>query len=62
MLALITLIYASIYGSIVSIGRNPLAKYAVFRTLGSVLGLAALTAAISCLIIFFPPQVAAICG
>ena len=53
MLALIVLIYASIYGSIVSIGRNPLAKYAVFRTLGSVLGLAFLTAAVSSLTIFF---------
>jgi hypothetical protein len=53
MLALITLVYASIYGSIVSIGRNPLAKYAVFRTLGSVLGLALLTAVIASLTIFF---------
>jgi len=51
-LALITLIYASIYGSIISIGRNPLAKYAVFRTLGSVLGLALLTAVIAGLTIF----------
>jgi len=46
-LSLITLMYASIYGSIISIGRNPLAKYAVFRTLGSVLGLAVLTAAVA---------------
>ena len=53
ILALVTLIYASIYGSIVSIGRNPLAKYAVFRTLGSVLGLAALTAIVSGATIFF---------
>lgn len=53
LLALITLIYASIYGSIVSIGRNPLAKYAVFRTLGSVLGLALLTAVVSGLTIYF---------
>jgi hypothetical protein len=52
MLALITLIYASIYGSIVSIGRNPLAKYAVFRTLSSVLGLALLTAVTSGFTIF----------
>lgn len=43
LLALITLVYASIYGSIISVGRNPLAKYAVFRTLGTVLGMAALT-------------------
>lgn len=53
LLALITLIYASIYGSIVSIGRNPLAKYAVFRTLGSVLALALLTTVVSGLTIFF---------
>lgn len=53
LLALITLVYASIYGSIVSIGRNPLAKYAVFRTLSSVLGLALLTSVIAGLTIFF---------
>lgn len=53
LLALITLIYASIYGSIISIGRNPLAKFAVFRTLGSVLGLAVLTAAVSGATIYF---------
>jgi len=53
LLALITLVYASIYGSIVSIGRNPLAKYAVFKALGSVVGLALLTVVISGLTIFF---------
>jgi hypothetical protein len=53
LLALVTLIYASIYSSIVSIGRNPLAKYAVFRTLSSVLGLALLTATVACVTIFF---------
>lgn len=53
LLALITLVYASIYGSIISIGRNPLAKYAVFRTLGSVLGLAVLTSVIAGITIFF---------
>jgi hypothetical protein len=53
IIALITLVYASIYGSIVSVGRNPLAKYAVFRTLGSVLGLAVLTTVIAGLLIFF---------
>jgi hypothetical protein len=39
-LALIILIYASIFGGIISIGRNPLAKYAVFRTIGAVLVMA----------------------
>lgn len=47
ILALITLTYASIYGSIISVGRNPLAKYAVLRTLGSVLGMALLTSLIA---------------
>lgn len=53
LVALITLIYASIYGSIISIGRNPLAKYAVFRTMGSVVAMAVLTAGIASLTIFF---------
>jgi hypothetical protein len=53
VLALVTLVYAAIYSSIVSIGRNPLAKYAVFRTLGSVLGMVGAIAVISGLIIFF---------
>jgi hypothetical protein len=53
ILALITLIYASIYGSIISIGRNPLAKYTVLRTLSSVLALALLTAVVSGVTIFF---------
>ena len=45
--ALVVLIYASIYGGIISIGRNPLAKYAVFRSLISVLGMAGLTALVA---------------
>lgn len=53
LLILITLIYAAIYGSIVSIGRNPLAKYAVFRTLGTMLVMALVTAITSGVIIFF---------
>jgi hypothetical protein len=52
LLALITLIYASIYGSILSIGRNPLAKYAIFQTLGSVLGMALLTAVVAGITLF----------
>ncbi len=50
--SLIVLVYASIYGTIISIGRNPLAKYAVFRSLGSVLGMVVLTASIASLTIF----------
>jgi len=36
MLAFISLVYSAIYGSIISIGRNPLAKHAVFRSLRGV--------------------------
>jgi hypothetical protein len=52
LLALITLVYASIYGSIISVGRNPLAKYAVFRTLGTVMGMAALTTLIASVTVY----------
>jgi hypothetical protein len=52
LLALITLVYASIYSSIISIGRNPLAKYAVFRTLGSVVGMAALTTLVASITVY----------
>lgn len=51
-LAIVVLIYASIYGSIISVGRNPLAKYAVFRSLAAVLGMAALIAAVASVTIF----------
>jgi hypothetical protein len=52
LVSIITLIYTSIYGTIISIGRNPLAKYAVFRTLSSVLGMTLLIAAVSSATIF----------
>lgn len=42
-IVLITLTYTSIYSSIISVGRNPLAKYAVFRTLRSILAMTLLT-------------------
>lgn len=51
--ALITLTYAAIYGSIISVGRNPLGSSAIFRTLRSVLAMAFLTAAVAGLAIFF---------
>lgn len=35
--ALVSLIYGSVYSTIVSVGRNPLAKYAIYRSLRSVL-------------------------
>jgi hypothetical protein len=53
LVALITLIYASIYGSIISVGRNPLAKFTIFRTLTSVLLMALLTALSAGVTIFF---------
>ncbi len=53
LISLITLIYASIYGSIISIGRNPLAQSAVFRTLASVMSMAFLTTAIACVTIYY---------
>jgi len=52
IISLSVLIYASIYGSIVSIGRNPLAKYSIFHTLNSVLGMAAGTAIIASLTVY----------
>lgn len=52
-LALVTLIYASIYGGIISIGRNPLAKYAIFRSVASVLGMVVLVAIVASTTIFF---------
>lgn len=52
LLTLITLIYGAIYGSIISVGRNPLAKHAIFRTLGSVLGMVIITATIATVMIY----------
>lgn len=51
--ALITLTYAAIYGSIISVGRNPLGSRAIFKTLRSVLGMALLTAFVAGIAIFF---------
>ena len=51
-LAIVVLIYASIYGSIISVGRNPLAKYAVFRSLATVFGMAALIAVVASVTVF----------
>lgn len=52
LVALITLIYASIYGSIMSVGRNPLAKLAIFRTLGTVMAMAVFLAVTAGITIF----------
>jgi hypothetical protein len=53
LIGLVTLIYASIYGSIISIGRNPLAKHSVFRTLGGVIVMTLFVAGIAGVAIFF---------
>jgi hypothetical protein len=52
MLALIAVIYAAIYGSIVSVGRNPLAKHAIFKTLRSVVLMTVLVAAVACVTVY----------
>lgn len=44
LIALVTLIYTSVYGTIVAIGRNPLAKASIFRALLAVMGLVTVTA------------------
>jgi hypothetical protein len=53
IIALVTLMYSSIYSGIISIGRNPLAKYAVLRTVTGVLTMAGIMAAVAGLTIFF---------
>lgn len=50
--ALITLIYGAIFGSIIAVGRNPLAKFAIFRTLSSVMVMAFATAAVAMVTIY----------
>lgn len=52
IITLVVLIYASIYGSIVSIGRNPLAKVAVFRTLTSVMVMVVILAIVAGITIY----------
>ena len=53
IISIVTLIYAAIYGGVVSIGRNPLAKFAVLRSLSYVLGMVILVAAVALAIIYF---------
>jgi hypothetical protein len=53
LISLVTLVYASIYGSIVSVGRNPLAKSAIFRTLSSVMIMAFITVGVACVTIYY---------
>lgn len=51
-ISLAVLIFASINGSIVAMGRNPLAKNNIFKTLISVLIMAIITGIVSCLAIY----------
>lgn len=52
-IALVTLIYSAIYGSIISVGRNPLGAPAIYRTLASVMLMAAMTAILAAVAVFF---------
>lgn len=52
IIALVTLIYTSVYGTLISIGRNPLAKASIFRALFSIIGLIVLTAAVALVTIY----------
>lgn len=45
--ALISLTYASIYGSIISVGRNPLGSHSIYKTLRAVLGMVLITAVLA---------------
>lgn len=53
IIAIITLIYASIYGGIISIGRNPLAKSIIFRALSSVMVMSLLVALVGGSLVYF---------
>lgn len=53
IVSLITLTYAAIFGSIISVGRNPLGAHNVFKTLWAVLAMAILVAAVSGAAVFF---------
>jgi hypothetical protein len=52
IIAVVVLMYASIYGSIISIGRNPLAKQSVFRALSHVVFMAVLIVSIAFILIY----------
>ena len=52
LLALIAVIYAAIYGSIVSVGRNPLAKHEIYSTLRSVLFMTIVVGVVACITVY----------
>lgn len=51
--AVIVLIYGTIRGSLVSVGRNPLAKPAIFASLAQVLGMISLIVIVSVISVYF---------
>lgn len=53
LISLITLTYAAIFGSIISVGRNPLGAHNVFKTLWVVLGMAILIAMVGAAAVYF---------
>jgi hypothetical protein len=53
LISLVTIVYASIFGTIISVGRNPLARAAIFRTLGAVLIMALVTVSVACVTIYY---------
>lgn len=50
---LLMLVYAAIYGSIISVGRNPLAKHAIFRSLRGVISMILLIGVVASSTIYF---------
>lgn len=52
LLIISILMYGSIFGSLISIGRNPLSKYSVLKALRSVLGLALFISIIACFTVY----------
>lgn len=53
LVSLTIIIHASVYGTIISIGRNPLAQAAVYRALISVMLMTIVTVSIACVAIYY---------
>lgn len=51
LISLVALIYGSVYSTIISVGRNPLAKYAIYRSMLTVLVMSLLTAAVAMVVV-----------
>lgn len=52
IISVVTLVYGTIRGSMISIGRNPLAKSAIFESLAQVIGMATLIVVVAVVIIY----------